>query len=111
MPSLVEGSEPIEHGLDLPDPGSPRVGGRDPGEVLVTWNIRDVPDPAPQQGDIDVKSPDAFVLDQLDLSREAVYGALQRIAASWTIRPGTVADVLDRIENDGLARFAAAIRG
>jgi DNA-binding IscR family transcriptional regulator len=57
-----------------------------------------------------VKSPDEFVPDQLNLSREAVYGAVQRIADSWKSPPGTVANVLDRLENDGLVRSAAALR-
>lgn len=111
---LVEGYEPIEHGLDLPDPDDHHVLAaaiRAKAQVLVTWNVRDFPDAALQPWDIDVKSPDAFVLDQLDLGREAVYGAVQRIADSWTSPPGTVADVLDRIENDGLVRSAAALRG
>lgn len=34
------------------------------------------------------KAPDDFVLGQIDLSREAVYGAVQRIADSWTNPPG-----------------------
>ena len=48
--------------------------------------------------------------NQLDLSREAVYGAVHDIADSWTSPPGTLADVLDRLENDGLVRLAAALR-
>lgn len=111
---LVQGYEPIEHGLDLPDPDDHHVLAaaiKAKAQVLVTRNIRDFPDAALQPWDIDVKSPDEFVLDQLDLSREAVYGAVQRIADSWTSPPGTVADVLDRLENDGLVRSAAALRG
>lgn len=111
---LVQGYEPIEHGLDLPDPDDHHVLAaaiKAKAQVLVTRNIRDFPEAAVQQWDIDVKSPDDFVLDQLDLSRETVYGAVQRIADSWTSPPGTVADVLDRLENDGLVRSAASLRG
>ncbi len=112
--SLVQGYEPIEPGLDLPDPDDHHVLAaaiKAKAQVLVTRNIRDFPAAALQPWDIDVKSPDEFVLDQLDLSREVVYGAVQRIADSWTSPPGTVADVLDRLESDGLVRSAAALRG
>lgn len=78
---LVHGYEPIEHGLDLPDPDDHHVLAAK-AQVLVTRNIRDFPDAALQPWDIDVKSPDEFVLDQLDLGREIVYGAVQRIADS-----------------------------
>ena len=111
---LVQDYEPIEHGLDLPDPEDHHVLAaaiKAKAQVLVTLNIRDFPEAALQQWDIDAKSPDEFILDQLDLSREAVYGAVQRIADSWTRPPATVADVLDRLENDGLVRSAAALRG
>ena len=35
-----------------------------------------------QTWDMGAKSPEEFVLDQIDLNREAVYGAVQRIADS-----------------------------
>lgn len=57
-----------------------------------------------------MKSPDQFVLDQIDLNREAVYGATQRIADSWKSPPGTVADVLNRLEGDGLVEAVASLR-
>lgn len=110
---LIRGYEPIEHGLDLPDPGDHHVLAaaiKAKAQVLVTWNVRDFPRSAVQQWNIDVRSPDDFVLDQLDLNREAVYGAVQRIADSWTSPPGTVEGVLDRLENDGLVRSIAALR-
>jgi len=53
----------------------------------VTNNLTDFPTPALQTWDIEAKSPDDFVLDQLDLSRDTVYGAVQRIADSWRQPP------------------------
>lgn len=110
---LVRDYEPIERGLKLPDPDDHHVLAaaiKAKAQVLVTWNLRDFPDDAMQQWDIDAKSPDQFILDQLDLSREAVYGAVQRIADSWKKPPGTLADVLDRLESEGLMRSVAVLR-
>jgi DNA-binding IscR family transcriptional regulator len=63
-----------------------------------------------QTWDIEAKSPDDFVLDQLDLNRDAVYGAVQRIADSWTNPPGTVVDIMAALERDGLVQSAANLR-
>jgi hypothetical protein len=53
--------------------------------------------------------PTSSYLDQLDLGRVEVYGAVQRIADAWTRPPGTVADVIAVLERDGLVRTAAAL--
>jgi hypothetical protein len=52
--------------------------------------------------DIEPKHPDQFVLDQIDLNRQTIYGAVQRIADSWRNPPGTVSDVLGRLERASL---------
>lgn len=111
---LVQGYEPIEQGLNLPDPNDHHVLAaaiKAKAQVLVTRNLRDFPDPSVEQWDIDTKSPDDFILDQLDLNREAVYGAVQRIADSWKNPAGSVGDVLDHLENDGMVLSVAALRG
>lgn len=110
---LVHGYEPIEDGLDLPDPDDHHVLAaaiKAKAQVLVTRNLRDFPHSALQQWDLEAKSPDEFVLDQIDLSHEAVFGAVQRMADSMTNPPATLADVLERLETDGLIMSAAALR-
>ena len=48
--------------------------------------------------------------NQIDLDRQAVYGAVQRIADSWRNPPGTVDDVLGRLDRDSLVESVAALR-
>jgi hypothetical protein len=85
---LVQGYEPIEHGLELPGPDDHHVLAaaiKAKAQVLVTRNIRDFPEAALQQWNIDVKSPDDFVLDQLDLSQHGTVGPVPHLA--WVIHP------------------------
>lgn len=110
----VTGYEPLIASLTLPDPDDRHVLAaaiRARAQVIVTNNLTDFPAATLQAWDIEAKSPDEFVLDQLDLSRAAVYGAVQRIADSWSHPPGTVADVIAALERDGLIQSAATLRG
>lgn len=110
---LVSGYEPLIDGISLPDPDDRHVLAaaiRARAQVIVTNNLADFPGDTLQTWDIEAKSPDEFVLDQLDLDRDTVYGAVQRIADSWANPPGTVTDVIVALERDGLAQTAAALR-
>ncbi|NEB14821.1 hypothetical protein G3I32_39400 [Streptomyces coelicoflavus] len=49
-------------------------------------------------------------LAQLDLDRGRVFACVQQIAGSWRNPPGMPADVMDRLERDGLVKTAAAPR-
>ena len=64
----------------------------------MTANLRHFPVDELAMYDIDPKSPDDFVREQIGLSRVAVYAAVQQIADSWQDPPGTVEDVLDRLD-------------
>ncbi|MDG4833176.1 hypothetical protein O7627_28290 [Solwaraspora sp. WMMD1047] len=55
-------------------------------------------------------SPDEFVRDQISLDRSTVYAAVQQIANSWRNPPGSVEDVLDRLERSGLGVSVAELR-
>jgi predicted nucleic acid-binding protein len=111
---LVCGYEPLAAALALPDPGDRHVLAaaiKARAQVVVTMNLKDFPPPLLRGWDIEAKHPDQFVLDQIDLDRQAVYGAVQRIADCWRNPPGTVSDVLNRLERDGLVESVAALRG
>jgi DNA-binding MarR family transcriptional regulator len=53
---------------------------------------------------------DANVLDQFHLNGPVLYGAVQRVADSWRNPPGTVSDVLDKLERSGLVETVAQLR-
>jgi hypothetical protein len=60
--------------------------------------------------DIEAKSPDDFVLDQINIADRIVYACAQEIANSRRREPKTVADVLTELENSGLVASVAALR-
>ncbi|MEV4094677.1 hypothetical protein [Streptosporangium saharense] len=51
--------------------------------------------------EIEAKSPDDFVLDQIDLDGRVVWACVQQIADSRVSPPETVDDVLDALEKAG----------
>lgn len=99
--------------IQLPDPKDRHVLAaaiKSRAQVIVTTNLKDFPAHRLEGWNVEAKHPDEFVLDQIDLDRQAVYGAVQRIADAWRHPPGTILDVLDRLERDGLVESAAALR-
>lgn len=109
----VIGYEPLVDALKLPDPDDRHVLAaaiRARAQVIGTSNLRDFPAADVDVWDIEAKSPDDFMRDQVSLDRAAVYAAVQQIADSWRNPPGSVDDVLDRLERNGLAVTAAELR-
>ncbi|GAA3662684.1 hypothetical protein GCM10022224_028300 [Nonomuraea antimicrobica] len=78
--------------------------------AIVTLNFKDFPADYLAPWDIEVKSPDDFVLDQIDLDGRVVWACVQQIADSRTSPPETVDDVLDALEAAGLVEAVAALR-
>jgi predicted nucleic acid-binding protein len=99
--------------LKLPDPDDRHVVAaaiRAHAQVIVTANIRDFPAADLGAWDIEAKPPDEFMRDQVSLDKAAVFAAVQQIADSWRNPPGSVDDVLDRLERNGLAVTVAELR-
>lgn len=110
---LVVGYEPLIDALVLPDPDDRHVLAaaiKVRAQIVVTSNLKDFPEDALSPWNIEAKSPDDFVLDQFHLDGPAVHGAVQRVADGWSNPPGSVNDVLDRLERDGLVEAAALLR-
>jgi hypothetical protein len=110
----VTGFGPLIESLVLPDVDDRHVLAaaiRSRAQCVVTMNLRDFPPSALQPWDIAAKSPDEFVREQIDIGRDAVYATVARIADSWRYPPGTVEDVLDRLERSGLVMSVAQLRG
>jgi predicted nucleic acid-binding protein len=109
----VTGYESLIDSLKLPDPDDRHVLAaaiRARAQVIVTSNLRHFPAEEVRQWDIEPKSPDGFVRDQIGLDRDIVYAAVQQIADSWRNPPGSTDDVLDRLERGGLAMSVAELR-
>ncbi|WP_447925903.1 PIN domain-containing protein [Georgenia muralis] len=110
---LVKGYEPLIDAIDLPDPDDRHVLAaaiKARAQVIVTHNLKDFPSTVLEGWDMEAKAADDFILDQIDLNRDAVYGAVQRIADSRDNPPATFSDVLTMLERDGLVESVAALR-
>ena len=110
---LVTGYEVLEGIVELPDPDDRHVLAaaiKCGAQVIVTQNLKDFPREALAPWNIDVKSPDDFVLDQLHFDAPAIHVAVQQIADSWRKPPGTADDVLTRLERDGLVESVTHLR-
>lgn len=109
---LVTGYEPLIDALTLPDPDDRHVLAaaiKARAQVIVTDNLQDFPGNALGPWDMEAKGADAFVLDQIELNREAVYASIQRIADSRSRPPATISDVLAELERGGLVESVAAL--
>ncbi|MBL7501288.1 PIN domain-containing protein [Frankia sp. CNm7] len=78
-------------------------------EIIVTFNLRDFPEPALKPYDVVAIHPDDFLLDQLDLHPALTVEVLEDQAASYRREPTTIAGLLPLLERTGLPRFAAEV--
>ncbi|MFC6079632.1 PIN domain-containing protein [Sphaerisporangium aureirubrum] len=110
---LVTGYEPLIEGLKLPDSHDRHVLAaaiRARAQVIVTNNLRDFPADSLSSWDVEAKSADDFVLDQIHLNQKVVWACVQQIADSWKNPPGAVEDVLASLERSGLVQSVAELR-
>ncbi|GII64453.1 hypothetical protein Skr01_45380 [Sphaerisporangium krabiense] len=110
---LVTGYEPLIESIDLPDVHDRHVVAaaiRARAQVIVTNNLRDFPSDSLVNWDVEAKSADDFVLDQVHLNQKVVWACVQQIADSWKNPPGTTEDVLVSLERCGLVQSVAELR-
>jgi len=110
---LVTDFERLVDTFVLPDPDDRHVlaaAVRAHAQVIVTWDIGDFPAQALAPWDIEARSPDAFLLDQVHLNRKVVWSCVQQIADSWRNPPGTLDDVLSSLERDRLTQTVAELQ-
>jgi hypothetical protein len=79
-------------------------------EVLVTFNVRDFPEPSLKSYDISAVHPAEFLLDQLDLYPGVTLDVLRRQADAYRREPFTVPGILVLLERAGVPQFAAEVR-
>lgn len=110
---LVSGYEPLVEGLKLPDRSDRHVLAaaiKAGAQVIVTSNLKHFPAADLRQWDIEAKSPDDFVLDQIGIDGRAVTACVQQIADSRARPAQDIGDVLSQLERDGLVESIAALR-
>ena len=111
--ALIENYEELIEGLKLPDADDRHVLAaaiKAGAETIVTSNLKDFPAGVLATYGIQAKSPDDFVLDQLDLDESVVRDCVHQITNSRTRPPKTFAAILDALERAGLVESAAALR-
>jgi len=110
---LVAGYEPLIDGLKLPDPKDRHVLAaaiKAGAQVIVTANLKHFPAEHLAPWNVEAKSLDDFVLDQISIDDRAVFACVQAIADSRERPPVTIDDVLSQLERAGLVESAAALR-
>jgi predicted nucleic acid-binding protein len=83
---------------------------RGDAQVLVTFDLDDFPEDSVQAHDLSVVSPDAFLLDQLDLYPAKVGRALAGQMTEATRPPLTMGQLLGRLTRAGVPGFAEEAR-
>jgi hypothetical protein len=110
---LITGYESLIEGLKLPDPRDRHVLAaaiKAGAQVIVTANLKDFPAELLAPWNIEAKSPDDFVLDQISIDDRTVFACVQAIADARNHPPESVDDVLGQLERAGLVESAAALR-
>lgn len=113
--SVVERSDRLEDGIELPDPDDRHVVAvaiRSGAQVIVTDNLADFPDVVLAPLGLEALSADRFVLSVFDLpgGEIAVLRALESQAAALSRPPRSVAEIVAGLEHAGLVASAVRMR-
>lgn len=109
----VEGWEPLEEAIKLPDPDDRHVVaaallGR--ADVIITQNVKDFPATTMGPLGIEVIKVDEFLLDLFDLNPSATRRIVAEQAAAMTRPPTELDGLLTRLARCGAPQFAEALR-
>ena len=111
--SLVRGYEAIVPTLQLPDPKDRHVLAvaiQAKAEYIVTFNLKDFPNPVLQSYSVNALSPDEFALRLFLQAPFPVLRAVKRHRLSLKHPPKTVAEYLATLENQKLPQTVAFLR-
>lgn len=111
--ALVAGFAQIEVGLELPDPDDRHVMAAAllaRADAIVTANLRDFPEGILNKFDLEVISPDNFLLSQLDMRGAAVLDVLKSQANATRNPKRSVDDVLTSLARAGVPAFVDEVR-
>lgn len=110
---LVTGHQPFIKALDLPDPEDRHVLAaaiRGHADAIVTFNAKDFPVEILQRFDVELQSPDQFVLNQLMLQPPRSLTAIKQMRLRWNRPQMTAEAMVDLFEQRQLVRTAAHLR-
>jgi PIN domain len=111
--ALVTGWEGLEAGIALPDQDDRHVVAaaiRGGAQAIVTANVDDFPVSTLGQFGLEAVHPDAFLLDQLDLSPPTVLQVIREQAAATRQPPLTRQDLALLLSRAGVPGFADEIQ-
>jgi predicted nucleic acid-binding protein len=111
---LVTGHEALIDSLTLPDPDDRHVLAaaiRCGAQAVVTFNRKDFPARTLAPFGIEVKHPDDFVFDLLDIDEDRVADVVRAQAAALKKPPMTLDELATRLADHGLKRTARRLRG
>ena len=110
---LVTHYEDLVDSLDLPDPDDRHVLAaaiRGNADAIVSANVKDFPASVLSRFDIELQTPDQFVLNQLLLQPTVALAALKKMRERWA-RPAMNAEAMvSLLEQRQLAQTAAHLR-
>lgn len=108
----VTGYEDLIPSLEFPDPGDRHVLAAAivcNAQVIITSNLRRVPEVQLQRYNIEAQRPDEFIVNVIELAPARVVNIVQQQAQALTRPAMTFDELLERFRTLGLPRAAAAI--
>ena len=109
---LIAGYETLVPTLALPDPDDRHVlAAAIAGlcDAIVTSNLRHFPNATVKPFGIEVRHPDEFLCDRLDLTPDIFCEAIRKVRGRLQQPPFTVREYLDNLSRQGLAAAAAKL--
>lgn len=109
--AMVGGYEDLIEGMtcDAKDRHILAAAVRANAEVLVTFNVKDFPPPSVAPFEIEVVTPDDFLLDQLDLSPGLTISTLENLVELYSDPPLTIDELLQILARSGVPQFAQEV--
>lgn len=105
--AMITGFESLIDSVDLPDVDDRHVVAasvRSNSEIIVTFNLKDFPEPALDAFGIEALHPDDFVMDLFDLNRALVLSAVTTQRSNLRRPPLSVDEYLEALLRQGMAK-------
>lgn len=99
--------------IELPDPNDRHVLAaaiRGNADAIVTANVKDFPATILSKNDIEIQTPDQFVLNQVLLHPPRALGAIKRMREGWNRPAMSALKMVDLFEQRNLPQTAAHLR-